>query len=471
MIQPASRVRPHRLPRCRFSFRPQVELLEERCVLSGGSFLFEPVIPTIDAGMKANLQAILAHGLQLGNRPDVFAKIGDSITASPNFLFALGNPAYDPGNPFFSGAFTNIASTVNYFRAQTVDASGANSFNRVSLAGVNGWSPFQELDPARDLDAAHAPFALPGETPLATELRITKPGIALIMLGTNDLGAGENLALFQAELTAVVQTVIADGVIPVLSTIPDNLLFGAGAEQHVFLNNQIISDVAASLNVPLWNYWLALQPLPEKGLGPDGGHPSAYPFGTEFFTASGLQFGYNVRNLTAVGVLMKITQVVYDNGPADVLAPAAVPVVPAKAAQPSTTLPSPPGGAGAGQAVVSDSAVLLVIGGIAAESANGSATVLVAAGLPPSPAGQNSPFGLPISLASSTGQASQFPPHVGEPAVETSLPGGSDIVAPDTFTVEKDGKATDAAATQAADEDVSGSPGSLTILWIESGDW
>jgi hypothetical protein len=463
MIQPASRVRPHRLPRCRFSFRPQVELLEERCVLSGGSFLFEPVIPTIDAGMKANLQAILAHGLQLGNRPDVFAKIGDSITASPNFLFALGNPAYDPANPFFSGAFTNIASTVNYFRAQTVDASGANSFNRVSLAGVNGWSPFQELDPARDLDAVRAPFALPGETPLATEVRITKPGIALIMLGTNDLGAGENLALFQAELTAVVQTVIADGVIPVLSTIPDNLLFGPSAEQHVFLNNQIISDVAASLNVPLWNYWLALQPLPQKGLGPDGGHPSAYPFGTEFFTANGLQFGYNVRNLTAVGVLMKITQVVYDDGPADVLAPAAVPVVPAKAAQPA--------GKGATPAALSDSAVALAIGGIAAEPANGSAPIIAAASLPPSPAGQISPSGVPINLASSAGQASPFPAHVGEPAIEMSLPGGSDRVSPDIWTSETEGKATDATATPAADEDVSGSPGSSTILWIESGDW
>ncbi len=470
MIPPASRVRPHRLPRCRFSFRPQVELLEERCVLNGGSFLFEPVIPEIDPGMKANLQAILAHGLQLGNRPDVFAKIGDSITASPNFLYALGSPGYDPGNPFFSGPFTNIASIVNYFRAQPVDASGANSFNRASLAAANGWSPYQELDPARDLDAAHAPFALPGETPLATELRLTRPGIALIMLGTNDLDPGENLAAFKAELTAVVQTVIADGVIPVLSTIPDNLRFGPVVEQHVFLNNQIISDVAAELNVPLWNYWLALQPLPQKGIGPDGGHPSAYPFGTEFFTASGLQYGFNVRNLTAVGTLMKIVQVVYDNGPADVPAVPPAPVA-VTAPPPATVRIVPVPTAPAVKSVVLSDAALVVVGGLAADAANGSKTVVVTTGLPPLPVGQTGPLGQPVYLTSSTGQASQFPPHVGEPAVETSLPGGSDLVSPDTFTSEKDGKATDAAVTPAADEDDSGSAVGLPILWFESGDW
>src|SRR5579859_1453935 len=38
-----------------------------------------PIVPSIDAPMKARLRAIYLAGLSRGNRPEVFAKVGDSI--------------------------------------------------------------------------------------------------------------------------------------------------------------------------------------------------------------------------------------------------------------------------------------------------------------------------------------------------------------------------------------------------------
>src|SRR5206468_10416279 len=102
---------------------------------------------------------------------------------------------------------------------------------------------------------------------------------------------------------------LGTGVIPVLSTIPDHLFAGGLYGPRVPIFNQAIADVAAQMQVPLWNYWLAMQPLANKGIGSDGVHPTTDPFGSWIFTDDGLQFGYNVRNLTAIEVLDKLKRV------------------------------------------------------------------------------------------------------------------------------------------------------------------
>ena len=66
-------------------FRPQFECLEDRCLLAA-DFHTLPVIPTIDQSMKTYLQSIFQQGQSQGERADVFAKVGDSNSFSPNFL-------------------------------------------------------------------------------------------------------------------------------------------------------------------------------------------------------------------------------------------------------------------------------------------------------------------------------------------------------------------------------------------------
>src|SRR5262249_28485970 len=115
-------------------FRPRVETLEGRCLPSAGPFTSQPVVPVIDVVTQAHLQAILASGQQQGNRADVFAKVGDSNTAWDLFLDPLGEPAYNPADPALVGANAGLAPTIDFFRAQPVDGTGANSFDRVSLS-------------------------------------------------------------------------------------------------------------------------------------------------------------------------------------------------------------------------------------------------------------------------------------------------------------------------------------------------
>jgi hypothetical protein len=293
-----------------------VERLEERCLLDAGSFLAEPVVPYIDPGMKASLQAVLARGIQMGNQPDVFAKVGDSITAFYPFLNELGTPDYDPFDPGVAGGHFDLAWTIEFFRSQVVDGFGYNSFDHPSWASNPGWRAADLLNPAENFVPGRYPICWPSETPLGSELRITRPAIALIMIGTNDL-AGTDPGVFRAQLAALANVAMAYGVIPVLSTIPDAFFYGANFEPRVPVFNQVIADVAHTLDVPLWNYWLALQPLPALGISADGTHPSVYPGGSGVFTDQALQYGYNMRNLTAVEVLDKVKRVVLDNGAPD----------------------------------------------------------------------------------------------------------------------------------------------------------
>src|SRR5204862_5347209 len=142
---------------------------------------------------------------------------------------------------------TDLASTIFYFRQQPVDAAGANSFTRTSFAAQGGWGTADLLNPLT--------------SPLAVELALIKPAIALIQIGTRDVGIPSDLGSFRSRLTAIVDATIANGTIPVLSTIPD-ILVGGGPYGPVASFNQVIADVAANLDVPLWNYWAAMQSLP-----------------------------------------------------------------------------------------------------------------------------------------------------------------------------------------------------------------
>src|SRR4051794_41000060 len=97
----------------------------------------QPIVPVIDATMKAHLQTILADGRVKGNRPDVFAKIGDSITETESFLSGFACHEEE------LGAYTGLADTIAYFSKDTFPASYttvwcgvANSFSRSSLSAV-----------------------------------------------------------------------------------------------------------------------------------------------------------------------------------------------------------------------------------------------------------------------------------------------------------------------------------------------
>lgn len=223
------------------------------------------------------------YGQSLGNEARMFAKVGDSISVSRNFLHPFGAGVYTLGSDY-----AYLEPTITFYNG----LGARNPFSRNSGATGTGWTTRNVLQ----FDPACGQMV----TRLACEYQLAKPAIALIMLGTNDVGYIE-VSEYQNNLRRIIEISFQLGVIPVLSTIP--------AQQTPFVDdykvqqfNAAIFALGDELNIPVWNYWLVLQNLPNRGLNEDGVHPSSPPnsLGVTLFDAEHLQYGYTVRNLMAL---------------------------------------------------------------------------------------------------------------------------------------------------------------------------
>src|SRR5688572_12140387 len=219
----------------------RVEPLEDRAVPDAVDDA--PVIPRIDGVMQAHLREVAARGRAAGLREDVFAKVGDSNTAFPEYLTAMGAPGYDPAAAGLADRPDLLATWAAYFRTP-IDPSGANSFNRTSLAARTAWQSAQTR--ARVLAEADA----------------VRPAAAVVMVGTNDAGGPNDIAAFKAEVAAVVQQLLDRGVIPVLSTIPDLLISGGALADRPAAYNRAVVALGEQFDVPVWNYWKQIHSLP-----------------------------------------------------------------------------------------------------------------------------------------------------------------------------------------------------------------
>jgi hypothetical protein len=234
-----------------------------------------PVIPRI----SQRVIEIYKTGLTLGNDPHRFSKIGD-CGSTPTWF--LGD--FDRGERYYKlGEYTTLKTVIQYY---------AGSFDRLSLAAQSGFNVSSVLTP---LWADHTQ-CLSNETPLACEYRLHKPILAFITLGTNDVFHQES---FETQMRKIIEYSIENGVIPVLSTKADNI------EKTQYINITI-SKLAMEYQIPLWNFWLAVQTLPDKGLQEDGAHIT---WGSNHYDdPTVLQKGWAVRNLTALQVLDAIWQ-------------------------------------------------------------------------------------------------------------------------------------------------------------------
>ncbi len=234
-----------------------------------------PVIPQI----SQRVIEIYKTGLSLGNDPHHFSKIGD-CGSTPTWF--LGD--FDRGERYYKlGKYTDLKTVIQYY---------AGSFDRLSLAAQSGFNVSSVLTP---LWADHTQ-CLSNETPLSCEYRLHKPILAFITLGTNDVFHQES---FEAQMRKIIEYSIENGVIPVLSTKADNI----EGTQYI---NITISKLAMEYQIPLWNFWQAVQSLPDKGLQEDGAHIT---WGSNHYDDPlVLQKGWAVRNLTALQVLDAIWQ-------------------------------------------------------------------------------------------------------------------------------------------------------------------
>src|SRR5687767_7861339 len=68
-----------------------------------------PVIPGISGSVYSHLRQVVNVGKRLGNRLNVFSKVGDSITFSPYFLHPVGNGGLR------LDSYTDLQATVDFF--------------------------------------------------------------------------------------------------------------------------------------------------------------------------------------------------------------------------------------------------------------------------------------------------------------------------------------------------------------------
>ena len=217
---------------------------------------------------------IYERGLAGGTNPRAFSKIGDGEIAAAWFLtaFDLGENYYD------LGSYQNLVPVIEQFDG---------SFERIGMAARRGFNTNLILN-ASVSDPA---LCESGESPLSCELRLHRPAFVILSLGTNQAWRRDE---FEAGMRQLLDLLLSQSVVPILSTKGDNL-----EGDHSI--NWTIACLAQEYDVPLWNFWSAIQPLPNHGLQADLEHLT---YGiNDFDDASAMQSAWTIRNLTALQVL------------------------------------------------------------------------------------------------------------------------------------------------------------------------
>lgn len=229
-----------------------------------------PVVPTI----SDRTRQIYQTGLALGNDPKAFSKVGDCESRTTWFLWDFDQAS----NLYSLGSYTELEGVIDHYQG---------SFGRLSQVAKPGFTAASVMTSLW----ADKEQCQKDETPLACEYRQHKPSVALITLGTNDVSRPET---FEQNLRMVIEYSIEKGVVPILATKADNL----EGDHRI---NAVIAALAREYQIPLWNFWLAVQPLPDHGLQDDGVHLTFAM--NQFGDPLAMRNAWPVRNLTALQVL------------------------------------------------------------------------------------------------------------------------------------------------------------------------
>lgn len=229
-----------------------------------------PAVPLL----SETVDEIYRLGQARGVNPYSFSKIGDGEISAAWFFtaFDLGGGYYD------LGPHTNLLPMIEHFHG---------SFERTGMSARRGFNTNLILDHS----ASDPALCDSGESPLHCELRLHRPAFAILSLGTNQAWRRDE---FETGMRQILDILLSRNVVPILSTKGDNL-----EGDHSI--NRTIACLAQEYDVPLWNFWSAIQPLPNHGLQPDLEHLT---YGiNDFDNTAAMQSAWTLRNLTALQAL------------------------------------------------------------------------------------------------------------------------------------------------------------------------
>jgi hypothetical protein len=220
-----------------------------------------PIIPTA----SARAIQIYQKGLALDLNPHTYSVVGDCQSMPEVFMGIYGTDR-NPVGPDRS----DLLETISVFH---------DSFNHNSAAVRDGLSAPSALDPLwADPSRCNAT-----ESPVACELRLYKPTIIFVNLGTN-WRAGASADAYEGYLRKIVDLIIENGSVPILTNKADNV-----EGDHSL--NLATAKVAYDYDIPLMNFWLASDSLPNHGLDPARNNIYLTPE------------GWDVRNFVALRTL------------------------------------------------------------------------------------------------------------------------------------------------------------------------
>jgi len=231
-----------------------------------------PVVPT---GVSDSMRQVYQRGLELGNDPKHFSVIGDCQNVSSYFLSVFDKP----GEYSLGADYAYLQPTIDYYQG---------SFSRVSLAVKGGFNAAAVISPLR----ADPKSCNPNESPLDCELRLWKPSVVFVSMETWWSEKPEEE--YDRYMRRVIERILETGAVPIIATKADNL-----EGDHAI--NATIAQIAYDYDIPLWNFWAAVQPLPDHGLSSDGFHLT---FARNFFDdPARMKSAWPWRNLTALQAL------------------------------------------------------------------------------------------------------------------------------------------------------------------------
>ena len=191
-----------------------------------------PVIPIV----PERAREIYLLGQSLGNDPHAFSVFGD-CQSEPDVFMGI----YETDPAVLAELPQDLQQTVAWF---------TGSFNRLSPTVRGGTTAGALLWPQWHENKFTCTIY---ESPLQCELRIHKPSFVIIHVGTHYENRNEQY------MRSILDQLIAAGVVPILATKADD----RELDDHV---NAEYAQLAVEYKIPFWNFWAAVDGLPNRGL-------------------------------------------------------------------------------------------------------------------------------------------------------------------------------------------------------------
>lgn len=229
-------------------------------------------IALMPPGTTDHVREIAARGRELGRNPNAFSKLGDSAVLIESNLTRFDN------GPVNLGPYSFLEPTIKHFDGSW-SRYGAGS--RVSLTTIGTFDPMW----------ANPAYCSPGENLLACEIRLNNPAVLLIRLGTND-GSAE---LYERYMRQIIEYCLEAGVVPILGTKADRF----EGDNSI---NEKTRRLATDYRIPLWDFDVLADTLPNRGLTDDFAHLTVYR-NNDYTNPETYTHGYPMSDLSALVVL------------------------------------------------------------------------------------------------------------------------------------------------------------------------